>query len=135
MGRAGWFFLFLIFSIGCSAGGQAEKPGKKNASPTQTRQENVELTVSAAASLTDSLKEIQGLYEKEHSNVKLTFNFGSSGTLQQQIEQGAPADLFISAGKKQLTALVDKQLIDNSGQTNLLTNELVVVIPADSKTR
>lgn len=100
---------------------------------SQASNKNVELTISAAASLTDSMKEVQALYEKEHPNVKLMFNFGASGTLQQQIEQGAPADLFLSAGKKQMTALIDKKLIESSDQKNLLTNELVAVVPKDAK--
>lgn len=94
-------------------------------------QTKVELTISAAASLTDALNDIQKTYEEKNPNVKLNFNFGASGALQQQIEQGAPADLFLSAAAKNLKALVDKQLIDTDKQTNLLSNELVVVVPAD----
>lgn len=92
------------------------------------------MTVSAAASLTDALKEIQKAYETKNTNIKLNFNFGASGALQQQIEQGAPADLFLSAAPKNMQALVDKQLIDTNKQKNLLNNELVVVTPADGKT-
>ncbi|MDB5052888.1 MAG: molybdenum transporter substrate-binding protein [Bacilli bacterium] len=93
----------------------------------------VELTISAASSLTDSLKEIQTLFTGINSKVKLNFNFGASGTLQQQIEQGAPVDVFISAGKKQMQALIDKQLVEVTQQKNLLTNELVLVTPIDDK--
>lgn len=93
----------------------------------------VELTISAAASLTESLNEIKTLYAKKAPNVTLTFNFGASGTLQTQIENGAPADLFLSAGKKQMDTLVSKQLIDPATAKNLLLNELVLVVPADSK--
>lgn len=96
--------------------------------------ETVELTISAAASLTDALDEIQKTFEDKNPNIKLNFNFGASGALQQQIEQGAPADLFLSAAVKNMTALVDKQLIDTNQQTNLLNNELVVVIPTDGTT-
>lgn len=104
-------------------------PATASPSPAST----VELTISAAASLTDALKEIQTGYEASHRSVKLIFNFGASGTLQQQIEQGAPADLFLSAATKNMKALVDKQLVDAAKQTNLLANELVVVVPADGK--
>jgi molybdate transport system substrate-binding protein len=97
----------------------------------QPAADKVELTVSAAASLTDALKEIQTAYESEHPDIRLSLNFGGSGTLQQQIEQGAPADLFLSAADKNMRALVDKQLIEADRQTELLTNELVVVVPAD----
>jgi len=91
-----------------------------------------ELTVSAAASLTDSLQEIQKIYQQKFPNVQLTFNFAASGTLQKQIEQGAPADLFLSAGSKQMQALVQQKLIDPDHQTNLLTNQLVLIVPKDS---
>ncbi|WP_274651426.1 molybdate ABC transporter substrate-binding protein [Paenibacillus humicola] len=93
--------------------------------------ETVELTVSAAASLTDALNEIKTAYEASHAGIRINFNFGASGALQQQIEQGAPADLFLSAATKNMKSLVDKQLIDTNHETNLLNNELVVVVPAD----
>nr|WP_240644671.1 molybdate ABC transporter substrate-binding protein [Paenibacillus paeoniae] len=89
----------------------------------------VELTISAAASLTDALNEMKTSYEKEHPGVTLLFNYGASGSLQQQIEQGAPADLFLSASKKNMDALVEKGLIDAADRVNLLSNELVLVTP------
>jgi molybdate transport system substrate-binding protein len=94
-------------------------------------EQKIELTVSAAASLTDSLNEIQKLYAAKHNNIKINFNFGGSGALEQQIEQGAPADLFLSAGVKQMQALLDKQYVEQS--VNLLTNELVLIAPADAE--
>lgn len=124
--------LFLVLLIILAAAGCAQKEQSSNMEETKSS-EKVELLISAAASLTDSLEEIQTAYEKEHHNIKLSFNFGASGTLQQQIEQGAPVDLFLSAGKKQMSALVEKQLIDNNQQMNLLTNEIVAVVPADTK--
>nr|WP_234405651.1 molybdate ABC transporter substrate-binding protein [Paenibacillus sp. IHBB 10380] len=99
----------------------------------QSSHEKVELTISAAASLTDALQEIRTLYETDHLHVKLHFNFGASGALQQQIEQGAPVDVFLSAATKNMNALIDKKLVDAQEQQNLLTNELVVVIPKESK--
>lgn len=96
------------------------------------KEAKTELLISAAASLQDSLLAIQPDFEKQNSTIRLTFNFGSSGTLQKQIEQGAPADVFISAGSKQMKALVDKDLIESANQTPLLTNELVLVMPIDS---
>lgn len=96
-------------------------------------EEQTELIISAAVSLTDSLEEIKALYEKEHAGVKLNFNLGASGALQQQIEQGAPADLFLSAGKKQMNALVEQGLVDEERQKVLLSNELVVITSLDAK--
>lgn len=103
-------------------------------SPTPTSApagDKVQLIVSAAASLTESLEEIKPIYETAHPNITLAFNFGASGTLQKQIEQGAKADLFLSAGAKQMKALVEGKFIDPATQMNLLLNELVVVVPAD----
>lgn len=113
----------VMIITGCAS--QTDQP----AAPT----EKVELTISAAASLTDAFKEIQTNYENKNKQIKLNFNFGASGALQQQIEQGAPADLFFSAAAKNMKTLVDKQLIDTTQQKNLLINELVVVVPADGK--
>jgi molybdate transport system substrate-binding protein len=90
--------------------------------------------VSAAASLTDAMNEIGKIYQQEQNNVKVTFNFGSSGSLQQQIEQGAPADIFFSAATKQMTALQDKKLIINDSNKKLLKNKMVLVVPAGSTT-
>lgn len=92
--------------------------------------EKIELTVSAAASLKDSLTAIKSNYEANHPNIDLVFNFAASGTLQKQIEQGAPADLFISAGSKQMDALVNQKLVNQ--ETDLIYNELVMVIPTAS---
>ncbi|MUG45973.1 molybdate ABC transporter substrate-binding protein [Paenibacillus woosongensis] len=93
--------------------------------------EQVELTISAAASLTDAMKQIQASYEAQHPAVKLTFNFGGSGALQKQIEQGAPVDLFLSAAANNMNLLLDQNIIDAKQHMNLLTNKLVVVIPDD----
>lgn len=95
----------------------------------------VDLTVSAAASLKDALGEIQTLYKAEKPNAALAISYGGSGTLQQQIEQGAPVDLFISAASSNMNALKEKDLLDNGTIKNLLQNKLVLVVPSDSKTK
>lgn len=92
-----------------------------------------EIIVSAAASLQDSLDKIAILYEKKHPDIDLVFNYAASGTLQKQIEQGAPADLFFSAGDKQMNALVEEGLI--SDHKVLLKNQLVVVVPSNSNVK
>lgn len=92
-----------------------------------------DLTVSAAASLKDALTEIKALYAKSKPNTTLTLNFGSSGALSQQIEQGADVDVFFSASAANVTTLKDKGLLDNSTVDNLLGNEVVLVAPLDSK--
>ena len=93
--------------------------------------EEVELVVSAAASLTDAMGEIAELI-KEDENIKLTPTFDSSGTLQKQIEEGAPADVFISAGQKQMDALEEKDLIVKDSRIDLLRNKLVLLVPEDN---
>jgi molybdate transport system substrate-binding protein len=89
-----------------------------------------DLTVFAAASLTDSLKDIAALWVKQgHTPLKLSF--GSSSTLARQIEQGAPANLFASADEKWMDYLAGKSLIAADTRQDLLGNGLVLIVPAD----
>jgi molybdate transport system substrate-binding protein len=88
------------------------------------------ITICAAVSLREALNEIKPKFEQEKS-IKLTFNFGSSGTLQKQIQEGAPADVFISAGKKQMDALESRDFIIKESRKNLLSNELVLIVPKE----
>jgi len=92
-----------------------------------------ELTVYAAASLTDAMNEISAVYEKE-SGDKLEFNFGASSTLARQIEEGAPADLFLSADEAKMDALEKKGLLLTGTRRSLLSNLLVIVVAADANT-
>ena len=96
--------------------------------PAQT-----ELTVSAAISLKDALDEAKQIYTKEHADVAIAINYGASGTLQLQIEQGAPVDVFLSAAPKQMDALETKGLLLAGTRRDLLQNEVVLVVPKDSK--
>jgi molybdate transport system substrate-binding protein len=89
------------------------------------------LTVFAAASLTDSLKEIGADYQKQ-SGQKVDFNFEASSVLARQIEEGAPADIFFSADETQMDRLAEKSLIDPATRHDRLGNTLVVVVPGDS---
>src|SRR5438093_1330588 len=85
------------------------------------------LIVSAAASLKDSLTEIAAAYGKIESAVSITCNFGGSGVLQQQIENGAPVDVFIPAASKQMDGLEKAGLLLPVSRRNLLRNELVLI--------
>ncbi|AOY76599.1 molybdate ABC transporter substrate-binding protein [Clostridium formicaceticum] len=85
------------------------------------------LVISAAASLKDAMEDIKQIYTEENPNVTLTYNFGSSGSLQQQIEQGAPADIFLSAATKQMNALKEKGLILEETHKDLLENKVVLI--------
>jgi molybdate transport system substrate-binding protein len=89
------------------------------------------LNVFAAASLTEALTEIAELYKKTAPNVKIYFNFDSSGTLQTQIENGADADVFLSAGQRQMNALAGS-FIDDATRKNLLVNKVVLIVPENS---
>lgn len=94
--------------------------------------EKVTLNVSAAASMTDALAAVNDLYVQENSNVTILENFASSGTLQTQIENGAPADVFISAASKQMNALEEKGLILTDTRKDLLNNKVVLIVPKKS---
>ncbi|MBP1762577.1 MAG: modA2 [Firmicutes bacterium] len=94
----------------------------------------VDLTISAAASLKDAMSEIKTLYAKEKPKTNLNINFGGSGALQQQIEQGADVDLFFSAATSNMDTLKSKGLLIDSTIKNLLGNKLVLVVPNDSNT-
>jgi len=100
---------------------------------TAIAQSNTTLLVSAAASLKDALTELKPVFEKERSKIAVNYNFGASGALQQQIEQGAPADIFFSAAKKQMDALESKGYILPETRRDLLTNNLVLVVPTQSQ--
>lgn len=118
--------LILIFSVlvsGCSTNQASE-----------TMKEKVELTVSAAVSLTDALTELKTSFEKEHSDVTLTYNFASSGKLVQQIEQGAPVDIFISANQSFMNQLEEKKLIDTATRAEVAKNVIVLITNKENET-
>jgi len=87
-----------------------------------------QVTVFAAASLTDSLKQIAADYEKT-SGDKIVFNFAASGTLSRQIEAGAPVDIFFAADETKADALEKKGLLISGTRKSLLGNVLVIVTP------
>jgi molybdate transport system substrate-binding protein len=121
----------LVFSVLFLAGGSVVF------SPTavcrHAKAARSDLTVSAAISLKDALDETKGLYVKDHPGVAIAVNYGASGTLQLQIEQGAPVDVFFSAAPKQMDALESKGLLLAGSRKDLLQNEVVLIVPKDSK--
>ena len=131
MKRVSWLlvfsFLLTLFLVGCGSGNATQS--SQSATPIQPPKE---IIVSAAASLKDSLTELQKDYAQKAPGVKLTFNFGASGMLQQQIEQGAPADLFISAGVAQMDTLDKNGLIVKDSRVDLVGNDLVLVAGKDN---
>ncbi len=92
-------------------------------------QQRTSFTVSAAISLSPALTEIKTVYQGSNPNVNITYNFGASGALAQQIQQGAPVDVFFSAATKQMNDLQQANLLLNETRRNLLTNRLVLITP------
>ncbi|MEN8906391.1 MAG: molybdate ABC transporter substrate-binding protein, partial [Clostridiales bacterium] len=93
----------------------------------EKKDSKINLTISVAASLTNVMEDVREIYEKENSNIKITYNFGSSGSLQRQIEQGADVDIFISAATKQMDVLKNKDLIIDDTSKNFLKNNIVLI--------
>ena len=148
MRRKKWFVALLCAVVGITAaacGGNSYDPSTKEAENTQeqtqqseketeeSKAEEVELHILAAASMTDVLTEIADKYEEEHPEITLTFSFDSSGTLQTQIEEGAPADVFISAALKQMNELNEQGLMDEDSIIELLENKVVLIKPKGSE--
>ena len=92
--------LILLMAAGCAP----SAPTPSAAPPV------IEINVSAAMGLKEALLDIQKDYEAKRPNIKIVYNLGASGALQAQIEQGAPADVFISAAEKQLDELQKKNM-------------------------
>ena len=89
-----------------------------------------QLTVSAAASLTNAFKEIGGKFEAGKPGVTLRFNFAASGVLIQQITQGAPVDVFASADEATVTRGIEQKLFDAATRRDFARNTVVLVVPA-----
>lgn len=98
-------------------------------SPTTAHAE--EILISAAASLTDVLREIASAYQLQSKHV-VRFNFGPSSGLARQIDEGAPADIFFSADLPQMDNLDKKGHFEPGTRSNLLSNQLVIIVPANS---
>lgn len=122
-------FAFIVFLLGILVGCEGNNQNL-SANP------KTELTVFAAASMTETLEEIKILYEEENESINIIYTFDSSGTLKSQIEEGAEVDLFISAAQKQMDEL-DPQIsekeinypIDPSTRIDLLENKVTLVVP------
>lgn len=115
--------LIVIIAVGLVGCGARANP---------SAQQPEEVMISAAASLTDVLGQLQTGFEATNKSVKLRFNFGSSGALLQQIEAGAPVDIFISAAQGQMNELTQKGLVDGSSVKVLATNKVVLIRGRDA---
>lgn len=97
------------------------------------QEEQVTILVAAAASLRYCMEgELKGMFETLHPDIEVTFTFDSSGKLQQQIEEGADVDVFVSAAKKQMNELNTKGQIFPDSIIDLLENKIVVIVPEGS---
>lgn len=125
------------------AGAESTDSGSEESADTEEKSgEEVELTVFAAASLTETLTEISELYKEEQPNVSLIFNFDSSGTLKTQIQEGAVCDLFISAGQTQMDQMditadpsVNAEGLDlvlEDSRIDILENKVVLCVSENS---
>jgi len=94
--------------------------------------QQIRLTISVAASLKEAMTEAEAAYKQSHANIDFANNFGSSGTLAGQIEQGAPVDVFFAAAAKPIDELDAKGLIVAGTRRNLLRNTLVLIAPPNS---
>lgn len=102
--------------------------------PAPADQELV-VTIAAAASLGNALAEIAAAFEQEHPGVRLRLSLAGSGTLQRQIERGAPVDVFVSAAPLQMEALERAGRVLPSTRRDVAANELVLVVPVRGSTR
>lgn len=91
-----------------------------------------DLTVSAAASLTNAFKDLAPMFEAANPGTKLQLNFGASGALLQQIDKGAPVDVFASADQETMDQAQTKGLVQAAQRKNFVSNALVVIVPANS---
>lgn len=120
--------LLLVFAFALTGCG-----GEKVATtPEKPTDEAVEINVSAAASLTEALTEIQSEYAKK-SNGSIVFNFAGSGALQKQIQEGAPCDLFLSASKENMDVLEEAGLVVADTRKDLLGNTLTLIASKEKK--
>src|ERR1700676_3948569 len=90
------------------------------------------LIVFAAASMKNALDEVDAAYTAR-TGVKIAASYAASSTLAKQIEQGAPADIFLSADTDWMDYAIDRKNIDEATRVNLLGNSIVLIAPNDSK--
>lgn len=120
----------MVFSLVGCAGNKNESKDSKKESGKKT-----EIQVFIAASLNTVMTELAKEYQKDHPDVKITYNADSSGTLLTQIEEGYECDLFFSAAQKQMDQLEEDGLVVDGTRKNVVNNQVIVVTRKDSKTK
>ena len=129
----------MVLGLAACGSKSDSKDDKKEETKTEAKAddaEDVELQVFIAASLSKVMDEVATEYQKDHPNVKITFNADSSGTLLTQIEEGYACDVFFSAAQKQMDQLekTDGLVVDGT-RKNVVNNQVVVVTRKDSGTK
>ncbi|TXL63377.1 molybdate ABC transporter substrate-binding protein [Cerasibacillus terrae] len=128
------FFAILLAAFlftGCNQTDKQEEEGNINETDSTEQEEKTPLTISAAISLTDALEEMKAIFEEEH-HAELTFNLGGSGKLAQQIQQGAPSDVFISANQDWMDMLEEEELILADTREDVTGNKIVLISSKDA---
>lgn len=125
-GKRTFLIMCMLIMIGLAGCGQ------QNTSSDEDSGEEEVLLISAAASLTDAMEDIIDAFEEDHSGVKVTANFAGSGKLAQQIQQGAPTDVFLSADQEWMNHLEEDDLVDSDSVTDFAANELVLITKKDT---
>lgn len=120
----------MVFSLAGCAGNKNESKDSKKESGKKTG-----IQVFIAASLNTVMTELAKEYQKDHPDVKITYNADSSGTLLTQIEEGYECDLFFSAAQKQMDQLEEDGLVVDGTRKNVVNNQVIVVTRKDSKTK
>lgn len=120
----------MVFSLAGCVGNKNESKDSKKESGKKT-----EIQVFIAASLNTVMTELAKEYQKDHPDVKITYNADSSGTLLTQIEEGYECDLFFSAAQKQMDQLEEDGLVVDGTRKNVVNNQVIVVTRKDSKTK
>jgi molybdate transport system substrate-binding protein len=125
----------LLFAVYGRVAGKPT-PAPPSSSPAAAKpaspQQKQDLTVSAAISMKDALDEVDQIYTAANPLAAIHLNLGASGTLQQQIEQGAPVDVFVSAAPEQMDALEAHGLVTAGTRVNVVRNHVVLIVPANS---
>lgn len=132
-------FMTLCLFVGCGSTDTDTSDNESTTIAAAASEEGIELTVFAAASMTETLTQIAELYKEVASEVNLVFNFDSSGTLKTQIEEGAECDVFISAAPKQMNELDSSKdarlnpagldFVLQGSRIDLLENKVALAVP------
>jgi molybdate transport system substrate-binding protein len=129
--------LSFITTVGCASNLSPSSSTADAAADAEAGTEpsgSTKLTISVAASVQDAMKEIQTAYQAVDPTVTIVYNFGSSGSLAQQISQGAPADIFLSASLQWMDDLDTSGQIAPETRQNILQNAMVLIVPSDKET-